>query len=177
MSSYRIRINSSRNKCFGYLLVWPHWGHSNKYPECVLWVNKNKTRSFLTLYNSSFILMTSLETGAVVVTRFHSVKSFDAVIVTRVHCIKSFDAVIVTRVHCIKSFDAVIVKKGSLYQEFWCFHCNKGSLYQEFWCFHCNKGSLYQEFWCCHCNKGSLYQEFLVKKVPWLEPWLLMSSK
>ena len=67
-----------RNICFGYLLEWPQWGDSDKYPKHTYYgkIRINHGLSYISfcplriLYNSKFIIMaTSFGTNAVVVTR------------------------------------------------------------------------------------------------------------
>ena len=73
-------MKSSSNICFGYLLESPQRGESNKYPKQLFYEEKRIKQglSYILfcplriLYNSKFILIvTSLGTNAVVVTRVH----------------------------------------------------------------------------------------------------------
>ena len=75
-------IKSSSNICFGYLLVSPLRGYSNKYPKCMFYeeIRMKQGLSYISfcplriLYNNKFIIMaTSLGTNAIVLTWVHCI--------------------------------------------------------------------------------------------------------
>ena len=65
--------------CFGYFLDSPHWGNSNKYPRYMFYeeIRIKQDLSFLIMKDSLqqqiHLMVTSLVTSAVVVTRVHSI--------------------------------------------------------------------------------------------------------
>ena len=88
MRNYEIILHkNSSNICFGYLLESPHRGDSNNYPKHMFCeeIRIKQGLSYISFcplrihYNSKFILMTSLVTNAVVVTRVHCFRYYQTI--------------------------------------------------------------------------------------------------